>query len=276
MLSVNLARTLLVLLASDLVLAQVLPSPGLEKSVPQVEVTFAGLGRGASEASVAYVKDELKRSILSEITALKHGIVADLLQGAKPAGAKTEGPRRERTSASGDARLGVKQAMRPGIFLATHKDVVGDASGYEKAEVAMLDVELQAQQLQNIRAEIQALTEKVRAGGQIAKGGLSRLMEIFSQPNVKTVAEMFGVVAESKKLMEKAETTDEVRGLAGSLITLMTDLPVVSEVSSNQGSYGHVNVVLPRPSRIYQADAEILELQQGAKPSATRDGSLLG
>ncbi len=67
-----------------------------------------------------------------------------------------------------------------------------------------------------------------------------------------------------------------MRGFAGSVLTLLTDLPVVSETSTKEGSYGHVNIILPRPSRVYGADAEITELQWGVKPSNTRDGSLLG
>merc|ERR1719387_72347 len=110
-----------VLFAAKTMSAQVLPSPGLDKTVPQVEVRLAGLGRGASEASLAAVKDELKRGILQEITALKHGIITDYLQGAKVEGSNA------------------KHVTRSSSFLATKKDNVGGIAGYEKAAVALTD-----------------------------------------------------------------------------------------------------------------------------------------
>ena len=56
--------------------------------------------------------------------------------------------------------------------------------------------------------------------------------------------------------MQKKSTPDYVRGLAGSLISKITNLPVISEISdAASGSYGHVNVVLPAPSRVYAGDA---------------------
>ena len=39
-------------------------------------------------------------------------------------------------------------------------------------------------------------------------------------------------------------------GLAGSLLTVVTGMPVVSEIADEKtGSYGRVNIVVPRPSR---------------------------
>ena len=79
-----------------------------------------------------------------------------------------------------------------------------------------------------------------------------------------------------KRLMSSPETPDDTRALAGSLITLLTDVPVTSESSdSKTGSYGHVNIVVPRPSRVYGADKEILELEGGAAPSDTEEGAYL-
>lgn len=143
----------------------------------------------------------------------------------------------------------------------------------EKSETAVLDIEAQTAQLGSLREEITSLGQKVAVGGSLARAALARLVGIAAQPNAKAVIDMSGIVQSCKDLMRREETSDELRGLAGSLLTLLSDLPVVSETSTREGSYGHVNIVLPRPSRLYRADAEILELQQGMKASDTRAGS---
>jgi hypothetical protein len=65
--------------------------------------------------------------------------------------------------------------------------------------------------------------------------------------------------------MSRESTPDTVRSLAGSMITLLTNYPIASEITGikckieiqcfildvNSGSYGHVNIVMPRPSRVY-------------------------
>ena len=73
-----------------------------------------------------------------------------------------------------------------------------------------------------------------------------------------------GIVSSCKLLMSRESTPDTVRSLAGSMITLLTNYPVASEITGgnficsiilfldvNSGSYGHVNIVMPRPSRVY-------------------------
>ncbi|CAD7975011.1 unnamed protein product, partial [Amoebophrya sp. A120] len=46
--------------------------------------------------------------------------------------------------------------------------------------------------------------------------------------------------------------------MAGSLITFLTNMPVSFQSSdSATGAYGHTNIVLPSPSRVYGAEEEI-------------------
>ena len=67
-----------------------------------------------------------------------------------------------------------------------------------------------------------------------------------------------------RRLLKSEGSSDELRGVAGSLITLLTDLPVISETSEEEtGSNGDVNIIVPRPSRIYEADAAIMALSSG-------------
>merc|ERR1719240_1258209 len=85
-----------------------------------------------------------------------------------------------------------------------------------------------------------------------------------------------GILRDAAQLMSKAESSDEIQSLAGSLITRVTDTPVTSETSEDKtGSYGHVHVVIPRPSRVYRADETVIELMAGVQPSETSAGDYL-
>ena len=54
-----------------------------------------------------------------------------------------------------------------------------------------------------------------------------------------------GVVDACRQLLQRESTPDSVRGLAGSLITLATNTPVVSNIADvHSGGYGHVNSAL--------------------------------
>ena len=66
------------------------------------------------------------------------------------------------------------------------------------------------------------------------------------------------------RLMSSEASSSALRGLAGSLITLLTDQPVTSTVADEAtGSFGDVEIVLPRPSRVYAADKALMELSSG-------------
>merc|ERR1739845_78412 len=111
------------------------------------------------------------------------------------------------------------------------------------------------------KAEVSALVGKISAGGRTAKKALAQAIGMISEPDAKTTMKASGLAAAAAKLMSRPSTPADASGLAGSLITLLTDMPVTSTVSDEKtGSYGHVNVVVPRPSRLYGADAALLEL----------------
>jgi len=154
--------------------------------------------------------------------------------------------------------------------------VAGQASPSETAATLLMDAEMTMDHLSSLKNDIMKLSARVSAGGKKAKKALARLIDLWSQPNSKIFMIYSGLLFKCKKLMRSPETPDEVRALAGSLITLLTDVPVTSENShEGSGSYGHVNVVVPRPSRIYRADRAILELEGGAAPVDTEDGAYL-
>ena len=92
---------------------------------------------------------------------------------------------------------------------------------------------------------------------------------MISEPGAKEAMKASGIEVVAAKLMSRPSTPADTSGLAGSLITLLTDMPVTSTVSDvKTGSYGHVNIVVPRPSRLYGADEALLELASGVTPSS--------
>ena len=151
-----------------------------------------------------------------------------------------------------------------------------EASPSEGAATLLMDAEMMMDHMSSLKNDVQKLGNRVSAGGRKAKKALTRLIDLWSEPNAKPLMLFSGLLFKCKKLMSSPETPDDTRALAGSLITLLTDVPVTSESSDEKsGSYGHVNIVVPRPSRVYRADKEILELEGGAAPADSEEGSYL-
>lgn len=137
----------------------------------------------------------------------------------------------------------------------------------EGVATPLLTAEIQAEQTGYLRRTVADLVSRVDVGGRSARKALVRLIALAFEPNAKTVMMGAGVLGSAARLMKSAASTDEVQGLAGSLITLLTGMPVVSEISDDKtGASGRVNVVLPRPSRVYGPDMTLLELGVGVPP----------
>merc|ERR1712226_1064153 len=103
------------------------------------------------------------------------------------------------------------------------------------------------------------LVPRVEAGGHTAKKAQAKAIAMMSEPSAKGSIKGSGLKAAAAKLMSRPSTSADTAALAGSLITLLSDMPVTSEVAEEKtGSYGHVNVVVPRPSRVYSADKALM------------------
>ncbi|ETW41911.1 hypothetical protein PFNF135_03409 [Plasmodium falciparum NF135/5.C10] len=107
--------------------------------------------------------------------------------------------------------------------------------------------------------------------------GLDRIKEVYE--NAKDITSLTarvlagGRLAATLILLQRESTSDRNRWLCGSILTLLTDLPVVSDLADvKTGSYGHVNVIMPRQSRVRNADRNILRLREGASPSYLING----
>ncbi|SBS83469.1 conserved Plasmodium protein, unknown function [Plasmodium ovale curtisi] len=121
--------------------------------------------------------------------------------------------------------------------------------------------------------DITSLTARVLAGGRLAVRALSRLKTLASTFENRQLMKKLGTQMATLILLQRETTSDRNRWLCGSIFTLLTDLPVVTDLADvNTGSYGHVNVIMPRQSRIRDPDRSILKLREGASPSSLISG----
>ncbi|XP_026190363.1 uncharacterized protein LOC113146625 [Cyclospora cayetanensis] len=112
--------------------------------------------------------------------------------------------------------------------------------------------------------EIAVLNTRVMAGGRPADAALARLKTLASRPLAKNLMKALGTTMMCTMLMQKEITPDRQRWQAGSIVTAVTDLPVASDITNTRsGGFGHVNVVLPRPSRVHRSDKIIEQLNKG-------------
>mmetsp|Transcript_26208 Transcript_26208/g.65986 ORF Transcript_26208/g.65986 Transcript_26208/m.65986 type:complete len:263 (-) Transcript_26208:166-954(-) len=113
----------------------------------------------------------------------------------------------------------------------------------------------------------------VDAGGVSARRGLIGLLQLASLPNARVALQP--MLFKVSNLAKKESTPDSTRELAGSLITFLSNLPYSVQSSDvATGAYGHTNIVLPSPSRVYGADRVLAQLSAGAHAADTSAGSL--
>lgn len=121
--------------------------------------------------------------------------------------------------------------------------------------------------------DITSLTARVLAGGRLAVRALSRLQTLASTIDNKQLMKKLGTPMATLVLLQRESTSDRTRWLCGSILTLLTDLPVISDIADvSTGSYGHVNVIMPRQSRVRNSDRTILRLREGTSPSDLING----
>lgn len=121
--------------------------------------------------------------------------------------------------------------------------------------------------------DITTLTARVLAGGRLAIKALARLKTLASAPYNRQIMKAVGTPMATLILLQRESTSDRNRWMAGSILTLLTDLPVISDLADiKTGSHGHVNVIMPRQSRVRSADRTILRLREGASPSSLTNG----
>lgn len=134
------------------------------------------------------------------------------------------------------------------------------------SQLFIVDSKLRASQLTIAKKEISKLIPRVKAGGRMATKALVRLVSLTTDPDARSVMISAGAVAAAETLMKRPDTSDRNAGLAGSLLTMLSGMPVAVEVSDVAGANGHVDIVIPRPSRVYQPDDLIVQRSYGVSP----------
>ena len=122
---------------------------------------------------------------------------------------------------------------------------------------------------------MEALVSEVEAGGRTARRALQELASLIGDADARAAIVASGAVRAAEMLLKRPSTDEATRAAAGSLLTLLTDLPVTAEISNEQsGSGGHIEIVLPRPSRVYGPDAFAAEVLAGVTPGRAQSHSV--
>lgn len=130
------------------------------------------------------------------------------------------------------------------------------------------DVQREAQNMLQLNAELDTLRTRLGynmdKGGYTVYNGLIHALNLVSEPNAQGAMILKMIGAKLRDLMRRESTPDSIRNLAGSIMTHISNAPVASSVASSEGSSGHINIIVPRPSRVYHPDAAILAMKAGA------------
>ena len=140
----------------------------------------------------------------------------------------------------------------------------------------LLDAKMSADQLDVLKGDVLRLKSKVVAGGRTAQSALGRLVHLATEPNARAVMKTLGIPFAAARSLKSESSNQMLERLAGSLITLLTDMPVTAETSDAQtGANGHVFIEVPRPSRLYSPDVTMSDLAAGVQPSDTLVGDYM-
>jgi hypothetical protein len=103
------------------------------------------------------------------------------------------------------------------------------------------------------------------AGGDAGRRGVIGLLKLAAMPNAKAIMNLSTIVFKASRLAKRESTPDATRDLALSLVSYITNMPIAVQSSdAATGSYGHTNIVVPSPSRVYGPDRVLANLNAGA------------
>ena len=106
---------------------------------------------------------------------------------------------------------------------------------------------------------VMLLRVRVMERGRNGAAALSSLIDLWEQRyGWREQIRKTKVDLDCRILLSLPSTPDFIKNLAGTLLTLMTGAPVSASVPDfKSGSYGHVNIIVPRPSRTFLPDKEV-------------------
>jgi hypothetical protein len=106
---------------------------------------------------------------------------------------------------------------------------------------------------------VMVLRSRVLQGGREGAKALAGLIDLWNEnQGIREAIRSSMVLGDCSMLLMMKKTPDYVKNLAGTLMTLISGIPVWSAVPDfASGSSAHVNIVVPRPSRTYRADKQL-------------------
>ena len=114
------------------------------------------------------------------------------------------------------------------------------------------DLQREIENASSVDAAIAPLSARISQGGRMARRALVRALNLAAEPNARLLMAKSSIMSAAANLMRMEGSSDSLRSLAGSLITVLSGIPVSSTVvDAEDAAYGHVNIVVPRSSRIY-------------------------
>ncbi|KAK1936532.1 putative membrane protein [Babesia divergens] len=159
-------------------------------------------------------------------------------------------------------QLGLQQILTSHVFSQT---LCTEKSSEAEIIVCVTDTVTNISRLIQIGVAVLTLNFRVLVGGRMAEEALVRLNTLAANPLNKTLMKVLGSTVVLYITLMRESVTDDVKGLAGSVMTELTSLPVISNVPDiSSGGFGRVNVFIPRPSRVNRADYDIAKLRAGA------------
>ena len=133
-----------------------------------------------------------------------------------------------------------------------------------RAGEAVAEAEVVPSHADGTSRQVGELVAEVRAGGYVARRALEELVSLAANSGARGSIIASGAPGAASELLKRHGTSESNRALAGSLLTLLSGMPVAAEVSNERtGADGHVEIVLPRPSRIYGPDSAAMQLSAG-------------
>lgn len=103
-------------------------------------------------------------------------------------------------------------------------------------------------------ASLPGLVEQVDAGGSTALHALRELCALAVEPASRIAVLHSGAVRAAETLLKRPSSEESVRAAAGGFLSLLSDMPVASSVADPlTGGAASVDIVMPRPSRVYAA-----------------------
>jgi hypothetical protein len=164
--------------------------------------------------------------------------------------------------------LAAKQRMQEDRVLSGAAGLAKVASRGRAVNEPVAEAEVETSHAGGSNRELGELVAEVEAGGVVARRALEKLLSLAAGAGSQGAVVASGAARAAAALLQRRSTDETNRALAGSLLTLLSGMPVAAEVSDEvSGAGGHVEIVLPRPSRVYGPDAAALQLSSGVPPS---------